>query len=123
MKKKRELESAKETKPEDPTIDLKDVYKTYGSMIQYLCGICGCDGVPLSYIAQPMSDMMTISEADNPSNAYATHDEEIVKRVPTTKPVHAANATEEDEHFSDTFIRDRGKVCDLIYPLLPITDA
>ena len=42
---------------------------------------------------QPTIDMMPISEADDPRNAYDTYDEEMVKIVPIIEPVHAANAT------------------------------
>ena len=58
LKKQRDLESAKETNPETPTIDLRDVSRTYESMIQYLHGIRGCDGAPQSYVAQPTRYLM-----------------------------------------------------------------
>ena len=92
-------------------------------MIKYLRGICGYDRVPLSYVAQPTSDLMPIADADNPSNTYGTYEKEIIKRVPIIEPGHASNETEEDEPFYDTFIGDRGKVWYLIYPLLHVTDA
>ena len=47
----------------------------------------------------------------------------MVIRVPIIGPVHAEYATEEDGPFSDTFIGDRGKVWDIIYLLLRVTDA
>ena len=117
------MESYKETEPEAPTIELKDVSKTYEAMIQYLHGIHRCDGVPLSYVSRPTSDLMPIVEAENPINTYATYDNKLVKRVPIIEPGHAANATEEDGPFSDTFIGDRGKVWDLIYAFLHVMDA
>ena len=86
------MESSKEINYEASTINLKDVSKTYEAMIQYLLGIRGCDGVPLSYVARPTSDMMSIVEADYPSNAYATYDEKMVKRLPIIEPGHATNA-------------------------------
>ena len=74
LKKQRDLESAKEKNPEAPKMDLKDVSKTYESMIQYICGISGCAEVPLRYVAQPTSDLMPITEVDDTSNSYATYD-------------------------------------------------
>ena len=68
LKKQLELDSSKETNPEAPTINLKDISKTYEAMIQYLCGISGCDGVSLSYVARSPSDIMPIVEEDDPSN-------------------------------------------------------
>ena len=62
-------------------------------MNQYLYGICCYIGVSLRYTVQPTIDMMPISEADDPRNAYDTYDEEMVKIVPIIEPVHAANAT------------------------------
>ena len=59
-KKQRELELAKETNTEAPIIDLKDVSKPYEAMIQYLREIRRCDGVTLSYVAQPTSDLIPI---------------------------------------------------------------
>ena len=47
----------------------------------------------------------------------------MVKRVLTIEPVHATNATEKDGPFADTFIGDRGKVWDIIYQLIYVTDA
>ena len=58
----------------------------------------------LSYVARPTSDMMPILEADDPSNAYATYDDKMVKRVPIIEPGHTTNSIEEDENFADTFI-------------------
>ena len=46
MRKQQEMESDKEKNPKYPTIDLKDISKTFEAMIQYLCGIHVCDGVP-----------------------------------------------------------------------------
>ena len=66
---------------------------------------------------------MTIAEAYNPSNTYTNYNEEMVKIVPITEPGNAANATEEYGPFSDTFIKDRGNVWDIIPPLLHVTDA
>ena len=43
LKKQQEMESTKGSKLEDITINMKDVSKTYKLMIQYLCGIHGCD--------------------------------------------------------------------------------
>ena len=73
---------------------MKDISKTYESMIQYLRGIHGCYGLPLSYVARSKKDMMPIAEAENPRNTYATYDEEMVKIVTIIEPGHAANATE-----------------------------
>ena len=69
------------------------------------------------------SDLTKILESVNPSNTYANWDEEVVKREPIIEPVHADNETEEDGHFSDTFISDIGKVCNLISPIANVTDA
>ena len=74
------MELAKETKPEAPTINLKGFSKSYEVMIQYMCGMRGWYGVPLIYVARPASDLTPIAEADDPSNTYATYDEETVKR-------------------------------------------
>ena len=74
------MELAKETKPEAPTINLKGFSKSYEVMIQYMCGMRGWYGVPLIYVARPASDLTPIVEADDPSNTYATYDEETVKR-------------------------------------------
>ena len=70
LKKQRYMELAKEAKHEATAIDLEDVSKTYEAMIQYLRGIRRCDWVPLRYISRPTSDLMPITEADNPSNTY-----------------------------------------------------
>ena len=110
LKNQKDMDSAKENNPEAPKIDMNDVYKTYGAMIQYLRGICVSDGVPLRYVARRASDLTPISEADDPSNTYTSYDEETKKRVPIIDPGHAANTTEEDGPFSDTFIRDIGRV-------------
>ena len=123
LKTQQEFESANETNPEAPKIDLKDVSKTYEAMIQYMCGIRGCDGVPLRYVAQPKSDPMPIVESSDTSNTYATYDEEMVKIVLMIEAGHAANAREEYGCFSDTFIRYRRKFWDIISPLLHVTNA
>ena len=47
----------------------------------------------------------------------------MVKIVPIIDPGHASNAIEEDGNFSDTFIRDRGKVWGIPSPLLHVTDS
>ena len=47
----------------------------------------------LSSVAQPIYDLISITEADNTSNTYATYDEEMVKRVLIIEPGHAANTT------------------------------
>ena len=51
LKKQPDMDSAKETNTEAPKIELKDVANTHEAMIQYLCGIRRCYGVPLSYFA------------------------------------------------------------------------
>ena len=94
LKKQLEMESGKEKNHEAPTIDLKDISKTYEAIIQYLRGIRRCDGVPINYVARPTSDIISIEDACNRSNTYATYDEEMVKRVPIIDPGHAASATE-----------------------------
>ena len=66
---------------------------------------------------------MPIIEAENPSNTYANYDEEMVKIVPIIEPGNAANATESDWNFVNTFIRDREKILDIIYPYLHVTDT
>ena len=63
-------------------------------MIKYLRSILGFDGVHLSDVAWPTNDLMPITEAYDPSNTYATYDEEMVKIVPIVDPGHAANETE-----------------------------
>ena len=92
-------------------------------MIQYLHGIRGCDEVPLSYITLSASDLMPIAEADYSSDTYATYDKEMVKGVLIIEPGHAANSTEEDGNVYESFTGDRGKVWDLISPLLYIMDC
>ena len=74
LKKQQDMESDKEKNPESSTIDLKDVSNNYDTMIQYLRGIYGCDGVPLRYVAQNTIDMMLIEEEYYPSNTYANYD-------------------------------------------------
>ena len=61
-------------------------------MNQYLRGIRGCDGVPLSYVALLPSKLVPIAEEDYPSNTYATYDEEMVKIGPIVESGHASNA-------------------------------
>ena len=114
LKKQLELELAKERKPEASKIDLIDFSKIYEEFIQYLHGIRGYDGVPLIYVARPTSDMIPIVESEDPINAYATYDEEMVKMVLIIEPRYSTNATEEDRTFSDTFIGDKGEVWDII---------
>ena len=67
--------------------------------------------------------MISIAEADNTSNNYATFDEKMVKQVPIIDPGHAAKAVEEDGPFSDTLIIYRGNVWGLISPLLQVMDV
>ena len=93
LKKQREMDSDEETKPEAPTINLKDFSKTNKAIIQYLCGMRGCDGVPLKYVALPTISLMPVTETDNPSDTYATYDEEMVKIVSLIESGHATNAT------------------------------
>ena len=57
LKKQRYMELDKEAKHEATAIDLEDVSKTHEAMIQYLCGVCGFNVVPLSYVVQPASDI------------------------------------------------------------------
>ena len=61
LKKQIYLGSAKEKNPEAPTINLKDVSKKHEEIMQYVLGIRVYDGVPLSYVAQPTSNLMPIS--------------------------------------------------------------
>ena len=88
-----------------------------------MSGICGYDGGPISYIARPTIDLVPIADVENPKNAYATYDEEMVKIVPIIDTGHAANTTEEYGYFSDSFIGYIGKSCDIIYPLLYVGNA
>ena len=122
LKKQREMEATTESKPEAPTIDLKDVSKTYEALVQYLRGMRGGNGVPLSYTVRPTDELMPKPSADDPSTEYSTYDEEMVKRAPIIVAGNA-NCTESDGPFDDTFVGDRGKVWDLICPLLITTEA
>lgn len=122
LKKQREVEALKESKPELPTIDLKDVSKTYEAMVQYLRGMRGGSGVPLSYVARPTNELIPKPSDEDPSTGYGTHDEEMVKRAPIIK-TGSMNGTEQDGPFDDTFMGDSGKVWDLISPLLITTEA
>ena len=60
--------------------------------------------------------------ADDPSTEYSTYDEEMVKRAPIIVAGNT-NGTEQDGPFDDTSVGDRGKVWDLICPLLITTEA
>ena len=55
MKKQRKIEAIKEPKTEDPMIDLKGFLKTYEYLIQYLRGMRGGSGVPLSYVVRAIN--------------------------------------------------------------------
>jgi len=116
LKKQCKVEALKEAKPELPTIDPKDVSKTYEAMVQYLRGMRGESGVPLSYVARPTNKLIPKPSAEDPSTGYSTHDEEMVKRAPII-------GTKENGPFDDTFMGDNGKVWDLISPLLITMEA
>ena len=122
LKKQREMEATTESKPEAPTIDLKDVSKTYEALVQYLRGMRGGNGVPLSYTVRPTDKLMPKPSADDPSTEYSTYDEEMVKRAPIIVAGNT-NGTESDGPFDDTFVGDWGKVWDLICPFLITTEA
>ena len=47
----------------------------------------------------------------------------MVKMVMIIEPGNAANAREDDGRFDDTFIVDRGKLCDIISSLLHVRNA
>ena len=63
-------------------------------MIQYLCGVRGCDWVPLIYVAKTTSYLMPIVEADDPSHTSAAYDGEMLKIVLIIETGNAANAKE-----------------------------
>ena len=81
LKKQQEKEAIKYPKTEASTIDLKDVLKTYKSLIQYLCGMRGGTGVLLSYVVRESNTLHPKPSVYDPVTASATHDEETVKRA------------------------------------------
>ena len=42
----------------------------------------GDNGVPFSYVVRASNELHPKPEVDDPVTAYATHDEEMVKRAP-----------------------------------------
>ena len=52
LKKQYDIEAIKKPNTEAMTIDLKDVSKTYESLIQYLLGMRGGSGFPLGYVVR-----------------------------------------------------------------------
>ena len=52
LKKQHKIEAIKDPKTEAPTINLKDVLKTYKYLIQYLRGMRGGSEVTLSYVVR-----------------------------------------------------------------------
>ena len=65
LKKKCEVEAIKEPKTEAPTINLKDLLKTFEYLIQYLQGMIGGNGVLLSYIVRTINELHPNSEVDD----------------------------------------------------------
>ena len=96
--------------------DLKDISKTYKYLIQYLCGMRGGSGVPLSCVVRASNKLHPKTSIDDPVTDYVTRDEEMVKRAPI---ITAGNTlgTEEDGPFDDSFVSDREKN-GILYPHL-----
>ena len=79
-------------------------------------------GVPLSYVMRASNEIYPKTSVNDPITAYATHDEEMVKRAPiiaTENPLE----TEEDGPFDNSFVFGRGKVWDLVSPLIIKAEA
>ena len=116
LKKQREIEEIKEPNTEAPTIDLKDVSKTYEYLIQYLRGMQGGSGVPISYVLRESNELHPKPSVDDPFIAYATHGKDMFKR---SKIIAAVNllGTEEDGPLYYSFVTDRGRY-GILYPHL-----
>ena len=109
LNKQHMIEAIKYPKNEAPTINLKNVLKTYESLIKYLCGMRGGSEVPLSYVVRESNTIHPKPPVDDAVTAYLNHDEEMVKRAPiiaTGNPL----GTKDDGLFDDSFVADRGKV-------------
>ena len=111
------IEEIKESNTEALTIDLKDVSNNYEYLIQYLSGMRGGSNVLLGYVARISNGLHPKTSINDPVSSYKTHDEEMVKREPIILPGNL-QGTEEDGPFEDYFITDRGKVWDLISPII-----
>ena len=117
LNKKRKIEAIKDPKNDDPTINFKDVSKTYESLIRYLHGMRGVSAVTVSYVARARNELHPKPSVDDPVTAYVTHDEEMVKRawiIATGNPL----GMEEDGPLDESFFADREKVRDIISPLI-----
>ena len=82
----------------------------------------GGSRVPLSYVVRSSNELHPKTSVDDLVTAYATHDEEIVKRA-TIIATRNNPGIEEDGPFNNSFVADRGKLWDLISPLIIKTEA
>ena len=82
----------------------------------------GGSGISLSYVTREINKLHPKPSVDNPVTAYTTHNEDMVKRALIIVEGNKLGA-EEDTPFKNSFLTDRGKVWDLIYPLIIRTEV
>ena len=114
----RGMEQAHKDLQQVPTVNTKDWPSTMELVVTYIDGHCGVDKHPLGYVIR--DELIPTAEGDDPTvravgSTYFSHDDELRARAKIIDGVIDSGTNGEVVGpFTDTYIANRKKVCELL---------
>jgi hypothetical protein len=91
MRPLKDHEKAHEQPEEAPTLNEKDMVRTFDAIDSYLRSYLGEKKVPLAYVTREVAEVT--AETDDPATNYATVEDEMISRSPHVDPLGVVDAT------------------------------